>query len=220
MFFREHLPYLLSRYIYLPGFFVSDNGAHTVIPQFYPLHPIWLALAYGVGGIWADLYMTPLWGMLGVLALYFAVREAFDHRLAAVSAALLALTPTQVWFSRYPTSEVLTQFLLFSGLWAFARYIRRGENWAAILAGVALGEVMLTRVDMYFLLGVLPIYAAYLHLQRRLNRHFWLFAGPMLALGSHSLLTRFFRAGHICIITFTLPVACSRYVGSQFWQAG
>lgn len=188
MFFREHPPYLLPRYNYLPGFYVSDSGAGTIIPQFYPLHPVWLALAYGIGGIWADLYMTPLWGMLGVLAFYFAVREAFDQRLAAAAATILALTPTQVWFSRYPTAEVLTQFLLFGGLWAFAWYARRGENRVAVLAGLALGQVMLARVDTYFLLGLLPLYAAYLHLQNRLNRRFLLFAIPLLAMGIHSFL--------------------------------
>lgn len=193
MFFRQHPPYMIPRYNYLPGFYVSDEGAQTVIPQFYPLHPVWLAVAHSLGGIWANLYMTPLWGMLGVLAFYFAVREAFEPRLAIVAATVLALTPTQVWFARYPTSEVLTQFLLFGGLWAFARYVRRNENWAAVVSGAALGEVMLARVDTYFLLGVLPVYAAYLYLQRQLNRRFWLFAGPMLVLALHSLLHALFQ---------------------------
>ena len=223
MFFREHPPYMIPRYNYLPGFYVSDGGAQTIIPQFYPLHPIWLAVAHGLGGIWANLHMTPLWGMLGVLAFYFAVREAFEPRLAAVAAVVLALTPTQVWFARYPTSEVLTQFLLFGGLWAFARYVRRSETWAAVVSGVALGQVMLARVDTYFLLGVLPVYAAYLHLQRRLDRRFWLFAGPMLALAFHSLMHavfqgwpyfynvyfagRFFTASRIALLAVGLVIA-------------
>ncbi len=193
MFFREHPPYMIPRYNYLPGFYVSDDGAQTIIPQFYPLHPVWLAVAHGLGGVWANLYMTPLWGMLGVLAFYFAVREAFEPRLAAVAATVLALTPTQVWFARYPTSEVLTQFLLFGGLWAFARFVRRSENWAAAVSGVALGQVMLARVDTYFLLGLLPVYAAYLYLQRRLGRRFWLLAGPMLVLTLHSFLHAVFQ---------------------------
>ncbi|MGB9872802.1 MAG: glycosyltransferase family 39 protein, partial [Anaerolineae bacterium] len=188
MFFREHPLYFIPKYNYLPGFYVSDSGAQTVIPQFYPLHPVWLAFAYGIGGIWANLYMTPLWGVLGVLAFYFAVREALDRRLASVAAILLALNPLQVWFARYPTAEVLTQFLLFGGLWAFARYVRKGERWAALLAGTALGEVMLARIDTYFLLGLLPVYAALLRLQRRLDRRFWWFAGPMLVMAAHSLL--------------------------------
>jgi 4-amino-4-deoxy-L-arabinose transferase-like glycosyltransferase len=188
MLFREQPPDQVPRYYHLPGFYIADGNAGTIIPQFYPLHPIWLAIAHGLGGVWANLYMTPLWGILGVLALYIAVREAFDHRLAAIAAGLLAITPTQIWFSRYPTAETLTQFMLFSGLYAFARHARRGENWSAALAGLALGQVMLVRIDTYFLLGILVVYAAYLRLRRRLDRRFWILAVPMLVMSSHSLL--------------------------------
>jgi 4-amino-4-deoxy-L-arabinose transferase-like glycosyltransferase len=187
MLFREHPSHLIPRYIHLPGFYVSDSGANTILPQFYPLHPIWLAVAHGLGGLWANLFMTPLWGLLGVLALYFAVREAFDRRLAAVAATILAVTPTQIWFSRYPTAEVLTQFLLFGGFYAFARHVRRGDTWSAVLAGMALGQVMLVRPDMYFLLGIPPVYAAYLHLKHRFDRRFWAFTGSMLAMSLHSI---------------------------------
>jgi 4-amino-4-deoxy-L-arabinose transferase-like glycosyltransferase len=187
MLFREHPPYLIPRYNHLPGFYVSDNNAGKILPQFYPLHPVWLAVAHGLGGLQANLFMTPLWGLLGVLALYFAVREAFDRRTAAIAAAILAVTPTQIWFSRYPTSEVLTLFLLFSGFYAFARHVRRGEIWSAVLAGLALGQVTLARPDMYFLLGLPPIYAAYLHLKRQFSRRFWTFTGPLLAMSAHSI---------------------------------
>lgn len=188
MLFREHPPHFVPRHYHLPGFYVSDSDAGRIIPQFYPLHPIWLALAHGLGGVWANLFVTPMWAMLSVLALYLAVREAFDHRVAVIAAALLALTPTQIWFSRYPTAETLTQFLLFSGLYAFTRYTRRNERWAGILAGLALGQVMLARIDTYFLLGLLPVYAAYLRLQRRLDRRFWAPAVPMLVMGMYSLI--------------------------------
>lgn len=188
MLFREHPPYLIPRYIHLPGFYSSDNNAGKILPQFYPLHATWLAIAHGLGGLRANLSITPLWGLLGVLALYFAVREAFDRRLAAVATTILAVTPTQIWFARYPTAEVLTQFLLYSGFYAFARHIRRGETWSAVLAGLALGQVMLTRPDMYFLLGIPPVYAAYLHLKHRFGWRFWVFTGSMLAMSLHSLI--------------------------------
>jgi 4-amino-4-deoxy-L-arabinose transferase-like glycosyltransferase len=189
MLFREHPPNLIPRFYHLPGFYVADGDAGTIIPQFYPLHPVWLAVAHGVGGVTAGLYLTPLWGLLGVLAVYFAAREAFgDMRLAAVTAGLLAITSTQVWFARYPTAEALTQFLLFAGLYAFARYARRGEGWSAAVAGAALGQVMLVRLDAYFLLGVPLAYAVYLRLRRRLDRRFWLFAAPMLLMSLHSII--------------------------------
>ena len=189
MFFRAQPPNQQPRYYQLPGFYIADDNAGRITPQFYPLHPVWLAIAYGLRGLAGSLYLTPLWGLLGVLAVYFAVREAFGRaRLAALTASLLAITSTQIWFARYPTAETLTLFLLFAGLYGLARLARTHEEWAAVLAGVALGQVMLARIDMYFLLAVPVIYAAYLRLRRQLDRRYWLFAGPILALTAHSLI--------------------------------
>ncbi len=188
MLFREQPPNQIPRYYQLPGFYIADSNAGMIIPQFYPLHTIWLAIAHGLGGVWANLFMTPLWGILGVLAFYFAVRETFAMPLATLASSLLALTPLQIWFARYPTAEVLTQFLMFSGLYAFARYARHGEKWAAILAGLALGQVMLARLDTYFVLGALIVYPAFLYLRGKLDQRFWYFALPMLAMGAHSLI--------------------------------
>jgi 4-amino-4-deoxy-L-arabinose transferase-like glycosyltransferase len=189
MLFRPQPSNQIPNYYHMPGFYVGDDNAGQITPQFYPLHPVWLAVAHGLRGLGASLYLTPLWGLLGVLAVYFAVREAFGRaRLAALTAGLLSITATQIWFARYPTAEALTQFLLFAGLYGLARYARTREGWAALLAGVALGEVMLVRIDMYFLLAVPILLAAYLRLQRQLDRRYWLFAGPFLLLTAHSVI--------------------------------
>ena len=188
MLFRAQPPNLLPRFYHLPGFYITDDDAGVITPQFYPLHPAWLAIAHGLGGLPANLALTPVWGLLGVVAFYFAMRESFDGRLAAIAAAVLALTPTQIWFARYPTAEVLTQYLFFGGLYAFARYVRTSETWAAIVAGLALGQVMLVRIDTYFLLAAPIVYGVYLRLKRILDRRFWAFALPLFAMSAHSLI--------------------------------
>lgn len=189
MLFRAHPPNLIPRYYHLPGFYIDDADAGAITPQFYALHPAWLAMGHGLRGLAGSLNLTPLWGLLGVLAAYFAVREAFGRvSLAAPAAGLLSITSTQIWFARYPTAETLTQFLLFTGFYALARLARTRESWAGALAGAALGQVMLVRIDMYFLLAVPVLYAAYLRLRRRLDRRYWFFAGPLLALTAQSLI--------------------------------
>ena len=189
MLFRLQPSNQIPSHYHLPGFYIGDDNAGEITPQFYPLHPVWLAVVYGLRGLGASLYLTPLWGLLGVLAVYFAVREAFGRvRLAALTAGLLSITATQIWFARYPTAEALTQFLLFAGLYGLARYARTREGWAALLAGVALGEVMLVRIDMYFLLAVPILLAAHLRLHRQLDRRYALFAGPFLVLTAHSFI--------------------------------
>ncbi|HXY41814.1 MAG TPA: glycosyltransferase family 39 protein [Vicinamibacteria bacterium] len=187
MFLRELPSDQIPRYIHLPGFAVADDGSGTIVPQFYPLHAVWLALAWGLGGVRAALCLTPLWGLLGVLALFFAVRAGFGSRVASVAAGLLAITPTQIWFSRYPTAEPLTQFLLFAGLYAFVRFASRGGTWLAALAGLALGQLTLVRIDTGYVVAIVLLYGAWLRLRRRLDGRFWAVAAPMLLMTAHSV---------------------------------
>jgi 4-amino-4-deoxy-L-arabinose transferase-like glycosyltransferase len=186
--FREQAPGFITRYIQFPGFYLADEQPGLIIPQFYLLHPVWLAILYSLGGLRASLFATPLWGLLGCLAVYFVARTLFGQRTGILAAGFLSITATQIWFSRYPTSEVLTQFLLFGGIYAFALYITDESPWMGLLAGLALGEVSLVRVDMYFLLAVPVFYAICLRLQRRLGVRHLAFFGPFLALIAHSLL--------------------------------
>lgn len=186
--FRAQPPAFITRYIQFPGFFLADGQPGLVIPQFYPLHPVWLAIIHGLGGLQASLYGTPMWGLLGCLAVYFTARTLFGQRTGLLAAALLSITATQIWFSRYPTSEVLTQFLLFSGIYTFTLYITDESPWTGLLAGLALGEVTLARLDLYFLLAVAVCYGIYLRLQRRLSVQHLAFFVPFLVVIAHSLL--------------------------------
>jgi 4-amino-4-deoxy-L-arabinose transferase-like glycosyltransferase len=186
--FRAQPSYFIPRYIQFPGFYLADEQPGLIIPQFYPLHPVWLAIAYSLGGLWASLFVTPLWGLMGCLAVYFTTKTLFGRRVGLLAAGLLAITAPQIWFSRYPTSEVLTQLLLFGGMYTFALYVSDESPWTGLLAGLALGQVSLARIDVYFLLALPVCYAAYLGLKRRFNARHLVFFGSFLAMVAHSLL--------------------------------
>ncbi|MBN1247665.1 MAG: hypothetical protein JXC32_08410 [Anaerolineae bacterium] len=155
-FFRQQPPAASTRFLKFPGFYLTNPSAGEITPQFYPLHPTWLAIFNAAGGLRFSLLATPVWGILAGTAVAAVAHQLFGARSGRLSLFLLSFTATQVWFARYPTSEMLTQFLLFGGMWALIRYLRTGSPWYAALAGSALGEVMLVRVDLYFLLA-LPI---------------------------------------------------------------
>lgn len=167
--FREQLPSAPTRFLQFPGFYLDDNVPGRIIPQFYALHPVWLAIFDMLGGLKASLFATPLWGVLGVVAVYFTARKLFGTRVGFIAGLFLALTATQVWFSRYPTAEVLTQFLLFGGLYALAHYTIDQSPWMGLLAGLALGQTTLVRIDMYFIVALPLCYALYLRLRRELH---------------------------------------------------
>ncbi len=176
-------------YYLLPGFYVPGDPPGRVIPQFYPLHIVWLAIGHALGGLSAELLITPLWAGLGCLAFYLTVRALWGWPTGLLALAALSLNALQVWFARYPTAEMLTQALLWTGIWAFVSWIAgRGPRavWAAI-AGVAFGQVMLTRIDFYFLLAAPVATGAWLWRTRRGRRDdLWFFA-PFALLTVHSL---------------------------------
>ncbi len=185
--FRQQPSRFITHYIQFPGFYLSDDQTGLIIPQFYPLHPVWLAILYSLGGVRASLYATPLWGVLACLAVGLTAATLFGRRTGTLAATLLAISATQIWFARYPTSEALTQLLLFGGIYAFSRYMTDESPLMGALAGLALGQVMLVRVDAYFLLGIPVLWVAYLRLTRRLGRRHLVFLVPFLALSLHSL---------------------------------
>ena len=92
----------------LPGFFVEAEPAGRITPQFYPLHPVWQAIAYALSGVQALLLMTGLWAIFGSLSIYLVVREIAGWPVALLTLVGLSITAMQIWFARYPTTEMLT----------------------------------------------------------------------------------------------------------------
>jgi len=138
-----------------PGFYAVDVTNGVSLPQFFPLHAVWLAIFYSLGGLGTALASVALWGALGTLGVYVAGRWALGSVPAALGAVGLILLAPQVWFSRYTTSEALTQALVWALLAAFAIYVRDGfPARLGALGGLALGGVLLTRIDTPFLLAL------------------------------------------------------------------
>jgi 4-amino-4-deoxy-L-arabinose transferase-like glycosyltransferase len=150
-----------------------------------------------LGGVQAELLMTPLWGMLGALAVYSTVKRLWGWKVGLLALIALSLTALQVWFARYATAEMLTQFLFWIGAWALIGWADDEEPhwlWSSI-AGIALGEVFLTRIDMYGLLVVPLVAAAWRWKTRSWRRTDVLFFGPLILLALHSLLHGVFQSG-------------------------
>lgn len=179
---------------YLPGFYVTDAAAGRLTPQFYPLHPVLQAMVFGLAGggehgVRAALTLTGLWILLGTLAVYLTARDAGGPVAGALALAGLSLSALQVWFGRYPTSEALTQFLLWAGIWSGGRWLaerRPGALWA-FTAGCAFGAVFLVRIDSLILLPIFAVVLLWRWLRGWRRVDSW-FAIPFVALVAHSLL--------------------------------
>jgi hypothetical protein len=129
------------------GFFVVDPVEGTVVGQFPHLYPAWVAIGYGLGGIEGGLRTVSGLAMLGLLAVYFAGARLIGRVPAFCASTLLALCVVEVWFGRYPNSEMGLQALLFAGLLAFERSHVDDDRFFAPVAGVLLGLLVFMRFD-------------------------------------------------------------------------
>ena len=144
---RELPPGQPMQYLRFPGFYINAADPARIVPQFYPLHPMWLTLAYDMFGLSGSLYVTPLWAMLGVWAVYLAFKRLCGAKAGLIGAFLLMVTPLQIYFARYPTAEPLTQYLTWAALFSFIVYSTEGGALWGFLSGCALGQTFLTRID-------------------------------------------------------------------------
>ena len=182
-FFRSMPPENVATWLRFPGYYVDDPATGKVTPQFLHLQSFWIAVFYSLFGLKLGLLATPFFGLMGVISIYFAAKAIFNRDLAILAAFLLVINPTQIWFSRYPTSEALTQFLILSAVYAFTTYIRTSSPYYGLLGGTALGTIFLARIDVFPLLIPVAAYFVYLRLTRGLKRrHAYFFLSVVLAL--------------------------------------
>ncbi|MFO7565631.1 MAG: hypothetical protein R6X02_23515 [Enhygromyxa sp.] len=99
-------PWRARRYeaAYRPGAYLGERAAGEVVPQFFHLHPMLLAVA-GVAFARADLAVT--WaGALWLLALACCARRLWPRGpWAALAVMLVAGSPLAIWTGRTPLSE-------------------------------------------------------------------------------------------------------------------
>jgi hypothetical protein len=174
-------------YLRFPGFYLSETQPGELIPQFYPLHPLWLAVGYALGGVSLELWLTPIWAVFGLWAIYLFARTVFTWQFAAVATLLVAVTPLQLYFSRYPTAEPMTQYFIWTGLWSFTHFVTyRRPRWLwGLGAGLALGQVFLVRIDALPMLILPAVWLLWLFVGwgwRRDEWSFWISYTALLAM--------------------------------------
>jgi hypothetical protein len=138
-----------------PGFWVSDESAAEVVPQFYHLYPATLGFLRRLSGQTAMTSLNPLLAVISVLGVYLLGRRVAGLAAGLVAAAVLGVNMMQVWLAKYPTTEISTQLLLVLALLSLVAAIQTRRPALGVLAGVALGVAWLDRAD-----GLLPVLCA------------------------------------------------------------
>ncbi|TYK53500.1 hypothetical protein [Actinomadura decatromicini] len=166
-----------------PAFYQHDGA---VVPQFMAGFPLVLALGGWIGGTHGMLLAAPLLGACCVLAFAGLVARLVGPRWAPAGALLLALTLPMLYVSRGTFSELPAIVLLLGGL-SLLHDVRRDGGWTAdlkaFLAGLALGLIVLVRIDG--LRDVLPVLVvAGLWAARGRRTGYWTAGGLLLGAGA------------------------------------
>jgi len=174
----------------LPGFYLADGQQGELLPQFFHLYPLWLALCFKLWRFEGIFLFNVALGTLGVFCAAALTEQLLGSRVVAWAAGLLlANNVGQIWMSRSPFSEMLAQFFLLGALTLLAIGMRRQNKGAIALARIAFGLCLFVRIDSVVILLALSVALVFLPYRRWLAWplvgatlwglvHVWFFSFP------------------------------------------
>ena len=165
------------------GMFVRDPAAGTVIGQFPQLFPASIAIGYGINGLTGGREAVAFWALLGMISVYFMATRWTGRLAAAAAALLLTLHVTQVWFARYPNSEMAMQAALFTAFLAIARATQDDDSFFGPVAAWLLTLQLFSRVEGLLSVIVFALAAVLTWIATPSQRLRWSFLVPV-ALGT------------------------------------
>jgi hypothetical protein len=126
----------------------AGDWASVLTHGFHPLYPFLLRWVEPLTGDWerAGVLISIAAGALAVIALFALLADAFDRRVAAVGALLLAVHPIAIEQADVQ-SDALYLALFLTSAWALWRALARASAAWALAAGVAAGLAYLTRPE-------------------------------------------------------------------------
>ncbi|MCD6460656.1 glycosyltransferase family 39 protein, partial [bacterium] len=142
--------------MYLPGFYLIDHKEGKIAPQFFHLYSSFIALPFALFGIKFALYSTCFLAWLSVLAIYYCVKNIFGGKTALFSIIIFIFSVHNVWYARYPNSEIMVQLFFFASIFFFSQ----SQNFRQyLLSGLILGLTFFARIDSLLLVGSLMVTA-------------------------------------------------------------
>lgn len=183
----------MSSRMRLAGLFVNEAEAQSgaYVPQFLHLFPAWIALFSALFGVAYGLLATGLAGVLGVWSVGMAARVMHHPWSGVIAMSVLALNAVQVWFSRYPMAETTAQWLFFAAVYGIAKIATdtpRPDRLSAVIAGAAIGQIILARLDFVFVVAPVLVWVAWRWVTQRIDTPFRWLLGGFAVTGGHGML--------------------------------
>ncbi|MGD9765070.1 MAG: hypothetical protein AB7V27_15290 [Candidatus Binatia bacterium] len=207
--------------LYMPGIYVQDFADGLLVPQFYHLHPLWMAIAGSLFGQEHSTLSMPVFALLSIVVIYALTLSVAGNTFAAVSAALLlAANPLHSYLSKLPLTEVPALFFFFTGLYFFVRLLKADgrDRLNGIMTVLAFACLFLTRISGFLHIAALLCFMAYVLAgpvpSLRRPAILWTLAG-VIAVYAYSVLY-----GHVFSCAYS-SVVYNAYFGTDFstWAA-
>lgn len=179
--------------LYQPGVYTIPSTPGRYVFQFYPVHPLWMAMFGGMLGMEQTAVSQIFFALVSLLfAALVAERLAGDWRAGVAYAAILAVLPLHVFFSKFPISEMPTLAFALMGWFAISCYhettAERPRPLCLIVAALCFLALFLTRISGFIYLPVIFVGALVTHIfvdDARVRRQwatFWLTIAASYAL--------------------------------------
>lgn len=140
------------------AYYVMDPDQNTILSSRPPLTVAWMGLLGTLGGEQGMLYVTPLFGTLGLAAIYFLGKRLFGSGAGAVAALWILVSFPQLYFSRTLYAEVVGQFFVLSFLYLLVGYWQTRRAAYIPMGLAALTASFAARVDVILALPTLFLF--------------------------------------------------------------
>ena len=162
------------------GFYV-DSG-NIIRFQYFDFFPILLAIFYSLFSVENFLYINSFIAILTIVCIFVVARRLFNTQVAVLSALFLTINFAQIFFARYPGAEILTQLLIFGGLFTTMLMIKTNKPFYGILSAFAFSGCLLTRIDALLLYVPLILLLFLLIVTENIRKEHLFFFIPFLIL--------------------------------------
>jgi hypothetical protein len=175
-------------YLRYQGFRLESPESARVVPHGLHLYPLWIATASALYQPKSGLYATPFFALMAVSGFFLAFRRLFGLEVAALAAALLTVFQIQIWFARFPNSEIVVQFLFATSLLLFCFMEETRSPLAGAFAGLSLGATCLARVETLLFAVPVALYFGWKRVRRELGAPDVAFLAAFALVGAHAAL--------------------------------
>ena len=193
-----------------PGFYITDISTGQITPQFLYLWPTWIAIFYSLMGLKGSLLATSFFAIMSIVAFFSLTKILSNTHIGLLASLLLSISYAQIFFAKYPASEMLSQFLLMSALYTFFIFNRTNERYFGLISSLCFGGFLLNRIDSVLILIPIVIFLLYLYFNNKSNRNWYYFVIPLTILLVHSAITLYFISHNYLFMIF--PVVQSSII--------